>query len=367
MEKKELLLKIKKKFMKRIADDKKIHNAFLLVHSDKLDINLNIASGNVDNIHINQPYHIASIGKLFTSIVIGILYEGGKISYDDYITKYLSDDIISNLHIYKGVDYTSKIRIRHLLNHTSGLHDYFEERPKNGKSMIDEILDNPDKLWSPIEVINWSKNNFEAHFVPGDGFFYSDTGYHILGLIIEKITSKSLGDVFKDFIFEPLEMNQSFLYGYSNPIKPLKVEVAGLYVGDVNVMGYKSLGIDFAGGGIVSTNTDLLKFMKAIVNKKIISNDTFEKMADYSKFSIGIDYGYGLMNFTSIPIVFPKEYMMWGNAGSTGSYMFYNPQLDLYMIGSLNQFRYAQKGIRSLFSNIRLVSKYRKEKEKRGF
>ena len=360
MKKDELLYRIEENFRRRVRKDKKIHNAYLLVHSDDLNLHLNIAEGFGEEINPNQPYHIASIGKLFTAIIIGVLYEKGELSYDDNIIKYLDNIILDNLHIYKDIDYTSEIKIKHLLNHSSGLHDYFDDKPKDVRPMIDNILNNPSRFWTPEEVIKWSKENLKSHFAPGKGFHYSDTGYHILGLIIETITSKPLGEVLKTLIFEPLQMNNSYLYGYSEPIEELQDTVAGLYSGDVNVMGYKSLGIDYAGGGIISTSEDLLKFMKGIIEEKIITNTTFEAMKDWSKFSIGINYGYGLMSFYSIPLIYLSQYEMWGNAGSTGSYMFYNPSMDLYLVGSLNQFRYAQKGIRSLFGIIRSVEKYRR-------
>jgi len=359
MEKEYLLSLIEADFRKKVKKDKKIHNAYLLVHSDKLDVHLNIAEGSTEKLAINQPYHIASIGKLFTSVLIGILYEQGKLDYYDCIAKYLDGDLLNQLHVYKGLDYTHEIKIKHLLNHTSGLHDYFSDKPKQGVAMIDYILNNPSYVWSPIEVVKWSKDNLGAHFPPGKGFHYSDTGYHILGLIIEKITGQPLSEVLQSYIFEPLQMYHSYLYGYSKPIKKLENEVAELYAKGINVMGYESLSIDYAGGGIISTNEDLLKFMKAIVDRKIVNNQTFDKMKDWAKFSIGINYGYGLMSFYSIPLVYPSQYEMWGNAGSTGSYMFYNAAMDLYIIGGLNQFGYAQKGIRSIFGILRKMEKYK--------
>ncbi|MBA7500164.1 hypothetical protein ES704_03157 [subsurface metagenome] len=142
-------------FTKIVQKDPKIYNAYLLVHSEKLGIHLNIAEGSTGNIPANtqQPYFIASIGKLFTSVLINILVEKGMISYEDTITQFLDNDLLQNLHIYKGKDYTSQIKIRHLLNHTSGLHDYFDDKPKQGKSMIDIIFDEPSRFWTPQETI----------------------------------------------------------------------------------------------------------------------------------------------------------------------------------------------------------------------
>ena len=104
---------IEKLFRNTVRKDHKIHNAYLLVHSDKLGIHLNIAEGATNNIpaNENQPYYIASVGKLFTSVLVGVLVEQGKLSYNDTITRYLDEDLLKDLHIFKGKDYTNQIQI----------------------------------------------------------------------------------------------------------------------------------------------------------------------------------------------------------------------------------------------------------------
>jgi len=360
MKKEEAKALIENLFRKKVQKDCKIHNAYLLVHSEKLGIHMNMAEGSTGSMPANpqQPYFIASIGKLFTSVLIGILVEKGKISYQDTITQYFNDDLLSNLHVYKGNDYTNHIKIKHLLNHTSGLHDYFQDKPEQGKPMIDILLDEPSRFWTPQEVIQWSRDNLKSHFPPGKGFHYSDTGYHILGLIIEKITTKPFHEALKHYIFQPLGMNHSYLLHYSEPMVKSQYPVADFYTGNINVTQYRSLGIDYAGGGIVATAEDLLKFMRALVKHEILREDTFEKMKDWAKFSIGIDYGYGLMNFKTIPLLMPEKYNVWGNAGSIGAFMFYHPAMDIYLIGNLNHFRYHSKGIRLMFKTIDILSKY---------
>jgi CubicO group peptidase (beta-lactamase class C family) len=295
-------------FKSKVKKDPKIRNAFLFVHSDKLGIHLNLAEGVTQGSksNPNQPYYIASIGKLFTSVLIGILVEKGKISYEDEIFNYVDDELLDNLHVYKGKDYSREIKIKHLLNHTSGLHDYFSDKPKGSKPMLDIILSESNRFWTPREAIIWSKENLKSHFPPGEGFHYSDTGYLILGLIIEKVTSRPFHNALLDYIFRPLKMDKSFLAYYSKPLKKIEFPIAELYANDKNVTNYVSLSIDYAGGGIISTSDDLFKFMKALVNNELIRGDTFQKMKDwagfFNLFFIGIDYGYGLMSFKTIPI-----------------------------------------------------------------
>lgn len=346
-------------FKKTVQKDPRIHNAYLLVHSEKLDIHMNLAEGSTGNIPATaqQRYLIASISKLFTSVLFALFTEKNMVSYNDPVHLYLDHNLLDQLHIYKGKDYTHDILIRHLLGHTSGLNDFFEDKPKQGKSMIDLILSESSRIWNPQEVILWSKHNLKSHFPPGEGFHYSDTGYHLLGLVAEKITGKPLHQIYEHYFFKPLGMNHSHMIYYSNPLVPSEYPVADVYLGQTILNNHSSLSIEFAGGGIISTSEDLLKFMKAIATHHIISKESFEEMQQWSKFSVGIDYGYGLVRFRTIPILMPARYNMWGNFGSTGSFSFYHPGLDLYLIGSLNQFRTTQKAIRFMFKNIDILMK----------
>lgn len=364
MKKEEVQKLLEKRFREVVRKDPKISNAFMLIHSQKYGIHLNMAEGFTDGIpaHPQQPYHIASIGKLFVSVLTGILFEEEKISYEDIITQYFEDDLLDNLHIYNGVDYTDQIKIKHLLNHTSGLNDYFEDRPKKGKSMLQMIVEQPYRSWTPQEVILWSKENLKSHFPPGSGFHYSDTGYHILGLILEQITGMPLHEALEHYIFNPLNMNYSYLASHSESLKKSCYPVADVYIKNTNAKDYSILKDDYAGGGIVAPAEDLLKFMNALKNYEIIKKDTFEKMKDWAGFFnfsfIGIDYGYGLMSFKTIPFIVPSRYNAWGNIGSIGSFMFYHPLTETYFIGNLNRFRYHRKGIQLMFKAIDIILKY---------
>jgi D-alanyl-D-alanine carboxypeptidase len=354
MKKEEAVLLMEEHFRKKVQKDSRIGNAYLLAHSDRLGIHLNMAEGTTRGMpaHEQQPYVTASVTKLFTAVLTLILVEKGLLDYEDSIHQYLDHEIMHNLHIYKGKDYSNEIKVKHLLKHTSGLQDHFEDKPKQGQSLIDMIFKESDHLWTPLEVIQWSKEHLTPHFPPGKGFHYSDTGYHLLGLIIEKVTSKNLHDALSHNIFEPLGMNNTFLADPFELMEERGFTVADLFSGSTNMIHYRSLSINFAGGGIIGTTEDLLKFMKALTSHKLISKDTFMKMKDWSKYAIGIDYGYGLMQFKPVPLLMPKKYLSWGHAGATGSFMFYHPELDLHLIGSLNQFRYHRKGIMLMFKMI---------------
>jgi D-alanyl-D-alanine carboxypeptidase len=363
MDQKQVQVIIEDFFRKKVRSDSKLKNANLLVHSEKLGLTLNLAEGMTGNTpaNENQPYYIASVSKLFAAVLTGILVEKEKLSFEDPISSYIEPDLLSNLHVYKGIDYTPEIKIKHLLNHTSGLHDFMEDKPKRGKAMRELMFDEPDRSWTPREIILWSTEHLSAHFPPGKKFHYSDTGYHLLGLIIEKVIGVPYHEALRRYIFEPCGMVHSSFAHYSEPSMKNEYPLAKLYGRNIDISQHKSLTILFAGGGIISTTTDQLKFMKALVNGTILKKETFEQMKDWAKFFMGIDYGYGLMNVKTIPILMPEKYNAWGNAGSTGTFMFYHPSTETYIIGGLNEVTYGPKGVRFMLKIIDKVTKCKED------
>lgn len=355
--------KIQSLIEKTVSKNKDLHHGLLLVHSNRLNIHWKFAVGYTGEeqkaITQDHTFHVASIGKTFTSALIAKLYEEGNISYDDPIKKYLSDDILNGLHTYEGKSYSDKILIRHLLNHTSGIADYFEEKPRGGKSILELAVEEPERFWTPMETIQWAKDNLVAHFPPGEGFYYTDTGYQLLGLIIEKITGKPMHESLHEYIFGPLNMNHTYQLFYSEPAEKSPYPIADLYLDRDEVSTFQSLSIDWAGGGIISNTEDLLVFHQALVNNTLIKEDTFNKWKDWARFGRGIDYGYGLVSlqFKEMMFFLSDKLNMWGNWGSTSTFMFYNPVYDVYIIGAFNQSNFVRKQVQFMIKLINIVSK----------
>jgi D-alanyl-D-alanine carboxypeptidase len=351
--------KIEKKFKSIVEANQKISNAYLLIHSDKHNIHWNIAHGHTDNMtaRAEQPYHTASVGKTFTAVIIAKLVEEGKINYDDSINKYLTNDIMKDLHVYKGTDYSQDICIKHLVNNTSGIPDFYESKPKNSTSFIETLLDDLSRVWTPQETIQWSKQYLSPRFIPGKRLHYSNTGYNLLGLIIENVTSKPFHDVLHEFLFSPLKMNHSYLSQYSKPTESNGFPIANLNIAnrEIKVEEFRSSTSVYAGGQTVSTSEDMLLFMKALVSNSLIQKESFSAMHQWHKMWPSIDYGYGLMRIRMIP--FTQKYNVWGHLGSTGSFMLYNPAMDVYIIGSFNKTGLTAKGVRFIYSALRTLSK----------
>ena len=107
-------------------------------------------------------FNIASITKLYTAAAIMKLFEDKRISLDDPMSKYLPDELIKGIHKYKGKDYSKEINIRQLLSHKSGIADYYSEEAKNGKSLFDIFVEDPERLWTVDETINRARNDLRT-------------------------------------------------------------------------------------------------------------------------------------------------------------------------------------------------------------
>ena len=364
MTKQDAYTQIKEELERIVSNDKALKHALLLVHSDKHDIHWKFAFGTTGSDHTpitgDNRYHAASIGKTFTSAVIAKLYERGEIGYDDRISKYLSSKMLENLFVYKGIDYSDEVLVRHLLNHTSGIADYWEDKPIKGKSIKEMVVEEPERFWKPEDTIDHTRYNQKAVSSPGKKFHYSDTGYNLLGKIIEAITQKPFHENLKTEIFNPLGMDHSYLLYRSEPNEKSIHPILDTYIGEHEVSGYKSISADWAGGGVVTTTEDLLLFHKALVNHTLIHKETLELCSkDIERWGFGMDYGYGIL-FLNIGKMVPfqsEELNMWGNFGSIGAYMFYNPAYDVYIIGSFNHSKYMRRQIRFIIFVIRTLSK----------
>jgi D-alanyl-D-alanine carboxypeptidase len=352
MKEKAIQEKMESLFRKQVQKDKKVKNAYLLVHSEKLNIDLNLAEGETEDFKadINQPNHLASVGKLFTATITGILYEKGLLDYNDPIVKFLDGEITNRLHVFKGKDYSNQITVRHLLMQTSGLNDVFYHLWK-------KFLNNPDFRTTPEQAIVWGKENLKPVAVPGKRHFYTDTNYYLLGLIIEKITGKAFHEVMHEFIFEPLGMNHAYMFGFSKPKTAAGYPAAQLYIEGNNLMSIEGIHqIDYAGGSVVAPLADFLIFMKALVNQQIIKKETLARMIEDDIWmgfpTVGFRYGYAVWKPVIIPLILPSKYNCWGCVGVTGAFMFYHPITESYVIGTFNDFSYRGKALEFMIKKV---------------
>lgn len=282
----------------------------------------------------NQSYHIASIGKLFTAALVQLLGERGLMDVHTPVMRYLEPAVLERLFVFQGHDYAGQATVEHLLGHTSGVADYFEGGTTGGQSFLDGVLSNPQVHWTPGKLLDFSRERQSAVGVPGQVFNYSDTGYILLGLIIESATGKSFAQNLHDEFFGPLRMDDSYLLFYSEPLNTPKQTLENIWIKDTEVSGYPSLSCDWAGGGIVSTTADLLKFNQALHAGRLVQKSTLQTMAAGSrKFRPGIYYGLGMMEIRFGDFFFllgrlPKAS---GHIGILATHLFFDPMTDTHI------------------------------------
>lgn len=362
MNKTELTAKIESSFRKQVQKDPKVKRAFLLVHSEKLDVYITIAEGKTggSSDQTEQPHHMASVGKLFTSTLVGMLFDMKLLDYNDPIGKFLDADLMRGLHVYKGKDYSGDITIRHLLMQTSGLFDVFYD-------LLKEMRSNPEFQITPREAIEWGKEHLKPVAGPGKKHHYTDTNYYLLGLIVESITGQSFAEVMHERIFNPLGMQHSWMFGFTEPAAEPSLPMAKLYIEDFDFSSVQGIwNIDYAGGSVVATPKDLLLFMQSLLKGKLVSSETLNKMISddiYMGFPyLGFNYGYGVWKLRSIPLLVPKSYYSWGGVGVTGAYMFYHPATESILIGTFNDFSYRGKALEFMVKKVvKPLVKYQRE------
>ena len=218
-------------------------------------------------------FQLQSITKSFTATAVMMLVEDNKLAPDEKITKYL-----------EGTPSAWKdITIRHLLTHTSGIKDFINEPTVDLRKDLEQQ-----------DVIR-SLEKLPLNFEPGERYAYSNTGYHLLGMIIEQITGDTWQNFLRAKIFKPLKMKntdvnsatcdlQNRALGYN--WRSNKFE-RGAYIAPT-ILGY-------AGGGILSTVVDLAKWDDALLKDKLISRSSLEQMWTPARLNNGnkIDYGFG--------------------------------------------------------------------------
>ncbi|MBC7950151.1 MAG: serine hydrolase [Chitinophagaceae bacterium] len=265
----------------------------------KANLELNVPM-QVDNV-----FGIGSITKQFTAIAILQLMEQGKLKLTDEITRFIPD--------YPAQGH--KITIEHLLTHTSGIQDYSSLQDTTGRGRID---------FTPREMVDYFKNR-PMRFDPGTKYEYSNSGYFLLGYIIEIISGRTYAKYLEDNFFKPIDMTHSL---YSSDRRIVKNRVKDYTKGENGFENadYASVTQPYAAGSILSTTGDLFKWHQAVLSHKLVTKQTLDRAFTGYKLAGGqqIAYGYGwrtgavyespsiwhggLINgFMSMVIYLPKE------------------------------------------------------------
>lgn len=241
-------------------------------------------ANNVEN-SIDTKFATASAGKVFVAVSILQLIEKGRLNLDDTIGKLLDFDL---------QDIDANITVEQLLTHKSGIPDYFDE----------SIMDEYEELWIdyPNYKIRTSKDLIPLFidkpmmYIRGEKFQYNNTGFVVLGLIIEAITKKKFDEYIKENIFNVLGMNNTGYYELDRlPAKCannyIYYEVRKEYYTNIYSVDAKGTGA----GGAFTTVEDIECFWRGLLSNKLLSYEMTRKMLSvHSTCDCDDNYGYGI-------------------------------------------------------------------------
>ena len=333
-----------------------IKSGILHVYSQSRGIDIQLAKSKEDSINNNSTFYTASVTKMFTATAIGILKDDNKLRFEDKIAQYLPESLLNNIHVLDSVDYSKDLTIAHLLQHTSGLPDYFTDQTTDGSpNIINQLLLNPHKSWSAEEMIAFTKQKMTPHFSPGAGYHYTDTEYVLLALIIENVSGLSYHQFLLQHIFQPLKMNNSYINLKSAPIENT-FSMTEFYAGDIMLSSLKSLSADWGGGGLVSTTKDLITFLKAFNTNQIVTKATRLAMESWTYETKGMTYGFGIRKVSIKDLMDTNsDVQLIGHSGSTAAFLWYCPELDTYISGTLNQLEASKSALILVYDVLQII------------
>jgi len=290
-----------------LASAQRFSGAVLVARDGKLVLSKGYGMANYEWDIPNTPstkFRLGSITKQFTSMAIMQLQEKGLLSVNDPITKHLPD--------YPKTG--DGITIHHLLTHSSGIPSY---------TGVPEYQKNMRVAFTTVQMIDGFKDK-PLEFTPGEKFKYDNSGYFLLGAIIEKISGQAYDQYLQTHIFDPLGMKDS---GYDRPQALLKRRAAGYEWSAAGLRNteYLDMGQPFAAGSLYSTVEDLYTWDQALYTEKLVKRATLDQIftpridsGQDAKYAYGwtvstvhkrtmIGHGGGINGFSTFIARFPNE------------------------------------------------------------
>ncbi len=267
-------------------------------------------------------FRIGSITKMFTATVIMQLAEDGVLTLDDPLALWLPE-------VAEQLPYGDQITLRHLLTHTSGLFNVVEHEAYWADLFAEMEIDEetgsvtlPCVQRDPHDTLARYVYGKDALFEPGTQWYYSNSNYTLLGMVIEKAAEMPLAEAYRTRIYEPLGMESTFLDCYEESV----IDVVHGYTGSGDAMSdltelHESIG--WSAGGIVSTAPDLIAFARGLFGGALF--DEPESLAAMTTAAPGSTYGLG--------VTLQPEYM--GHAGYIAGFrslLNYAPESDTVVV-----------------------------------
>lgn len=266
--------------LKRINKRHDFHGSLLVAKNGKILYNNQVGYADFrkkEPINEASLFQLASVSKQFTAAAIMLLYERNQIQLTDTVNTYFPEFPYKN------------VTIKNLLNHTGGLPKYF---------WVAEHKWQQAKAPTNSEMMNLlATSNVQRYFKPGRNFDYSNTGYFVLASIVEKVSGITFSSFVKKNIFDPLQMNDSFVYSFENDsIQTNQLTGYRLYRGWRHLKINSTVNDAIVGDkNVYATSKDLFKWILGLNSGKLLSKESLALM--YSKgetiYGRKIPYGFG--------------------------------------------------------------------------
>jgi D-alanyl-D-alanine carboxypeptidase len=281
------------------------------------------ARGSDRPLAIDDGFRIASMTKTFTATLVMRLVEAGRLGLEARLHDFFPSAFVARVH-----PDADAITLTHLLNHTAGLWDF-----ALSEAWYQELKKDFGRLRQPEEILEWAI----AHGTPvgavGAGHVYSDTGYVLLGRILEIVTGVSYAAYCRANILDPLGMQSTWLEGHETPRSAL----SHAYAGGLDALTING-SVDWAAGGHVSTLSDLRRFLHALFRDgALVSPSNLDRMlvsvpTPLARYGLGVS-----IRRAAAPDRPDTVHTFWGHAGHWGSCMYWSPDLQATVVGTVNR------------------------------
>jgi CubicO group peptidase (beta-lactamase class C family) len=290
------------KFVQYYVSNNNFMGSVLVARDNEILFNKGFGSANLEWDIPNTPttkFRLGSVTKQFTAASILLLEERGKLKIDDPVKKYLPDTP-------KAWD---KITIFNLLTHSSGIPN-FTSFPEYRKEQL--------FAHTPKEIVDIFRDK-PLEFEPGEKMNYSNSGYILLGYLVEKVSGEKYQDFIQKNIFDPLGMKDS---GYDSNSAIMPRRAAGYGPGPAGLINadYVHMTVPFSAGALYSTTEDLLRWEEGLFGGKLLSKESLSKMTTPYKDNYGlgltigsdddhrvIQHGGGIQGFVAQLSYYPDE------------------------------------------------------------
>jgi D-alanyl-D-alanine carboxypeptidase len=283
-----------------------------------------LARDNSRALRPDDAFRAASVTKSVTATVaVRLAYQGG-LALDEPLADQLAPELLDR---WSALDALPRTTPRQLLAHTSGLPNYFTD-----EAFAVRLREDPGRAWRPAELVDHAAAYGTPRFPPGEGFEYCDTGYVVAGILVEQATGQPLHEVYRELVFDPAGMDSTWLEGHEPALTP---EVAHHYTDELDWTTISPT-IDWAGGGLVTTASDLARFVRALWSEQVLGSRALGELTRWTPgawFPPGHRlryerYGLGMGTDTV------EGVELLGHTGFIGAFAFHAPEYDAVLTGT---------------------------------